>query len=170
VLTTIAPEYALDSQLSPANDLYSLGCVLYAVHFGGKPPYINRGSIQSLRDNAEGPLVRRDWARGSSWDRASTELKGELLRMAVLTARSSSKATDSPCLVAAQPGLSSHSLILLVTRNLDFELSGPSYVRVKTERRKGYFSAWTGARPSWILGAATKGQGVAESTRRGALL
>lgn len=72
----LAPEYALDSTLTPANDLYSLGCVLYAVHMGGRPPFQNRGSMQSLRDHVEGSLVRRDWASGSKWERCSSELKG----------------------------------------------------------------------------------------------
>ena len=34
--------------------------------------------MQSLRDNAEGSLVRRDWMSGSQWDRRSNELKGKL--------------------------------------------------------------------------------------------
>lgn len=76
-LTIAAPEYALDSQMSPANDLYSLGCVLYAVHMGGKPPFANHESMSSLRDHAEGALVRRDWASGSKWERCSGELRGE---------------------------------------------------------------------------------------------
>lgn len=72
-----APEYALDSQLITANDLYSLGCVLYAVHMGGKPPFSNGASMQSLRDHAEGSLVRRDWMSGTRWERCSGEIKGE---------------------------------------------------------------------------------------------
>lgn len=76
-LTVAAPEYALDSTMTPANDLYSLGCVLYAVHMGGRPPFLNRGSMQSLREHVEGSLVRRDWASGSKWERCSSELKGD---------------------------------------------------------------------------------------------
>jgi SCY1-like protein 2 len=71
-----APEYALDSTLTPASDLYSLGCVLFAVHMGGRPPYKNSGSMQSLREHVEGPLLRKDWASGSKWERCSAELKG----------------------------------------------------------------------------------------------
>lgn len=76
-LTVVAPEYALDSQMSPANDLYSLGCVLYALHMGGKPPFVNHESMSSLRGHAEGALVRRDWASGPKWERCSGELRGE---------------------------------------------------------------------------------------------
>lgn len=72
----LAPEYALDSTMTPSNDLYSLGCVLFAVHMGGKPPFQNRGSMQSLRENAEGSLARRDWMNGSKWERCSGELRG----------------------------------------------------------------------------------------------
>lgn len=64
--------------MTPSSDLYSLGCVLFAVHMGGKPPFQNRGSMSSLRENAEGPLVRRTYASGSKWDRCSSEVKGEL--------------------------------------------------------------------------------------------
>ncbi len=76
--------------MTPANDLYSLGCVLYAVHMGGQPPFVNRASMQSLRDQAEGSLVRRDWASGSKWERCSSELKGASLSAGsdrILTAR-----------------------------------------------------------------------------------
>ncbi|WWD18087.1 hypothetical protein CI109_102535 [Kwoniella shandongensis] len=80
-LDYLAPEYALDSTLTPASDLYSLGCLLYAVHMGGKPPFQNRGSMQGLRDNAEGSLVRREWMSGSKWERCSAELKDLLPRL-----------------------------------------------------------------------------------------
>ncbi|KAL1410897.1 Protein kinase domain-containing protein ppk32 [Vanrija albida] len=79
-LDYLAPEYAIDQQLSTANDLYSLGCVLYAVHIG-KPPFANRGSLQSLRENADGGLVRREFARGPRWERSSNELKDLLPRL-----------------------------------------------------------------------------------------
>jgi len=52
----MAPEYALDEVLDPASDLYSLGCLMYAVHCKGNPPFKNHGSISSLRENAGKPL------------------------------------------------------------------------------------------------------------------
>ena len=51
-----APEYALDEQLATASDMYSLGCVIFAVHNKGKPPFQNHGSLSGLRDNAGKPL------------------------------------------------------------------------------------------------------------------
>ncbi|WVR05700.1 hypothetical protein IAU60_002724 [Kwoniella sp. DSM 27419] len=80
-LDYLAPEYALDSVLTPASDLYSLGCLLFAVHMGGKPPFLNRGSMQSLRDHADGSLVRKEWMSGSWWERCSAELKDLLPRL-----------------------------------------------------------------------------------------
>ncbi|ORX34162.1 kinase-like domain-containing protein [Kockovaella imperatae] len=77
----LAPEYALDYTLTPSNDLYSLGCVLYAVHMGGRPPFRNHGSMQSLRDNAEGSLFRKDWMNVSRWNRCSAELRDLLPRL-----------------------------------------------------------------------------------------
>ncbi|KZT43957.1 kinase-like protein [Sistotremastrum suecicum HHB10207 ss-3] len=53
----MAPEYAIDEQLDPSSDMYSLGCIIYAVHVRGNPPFKNHGSLQSLRDNAGKPLV-----------------------------------------------------------------------------------------------------------------
>ncbi|KIL69577.1 hypothetical protein M378DRAFT_683459 [Amanita muscaria Koide BX008] len=52
----IAPEYALDEQLVTASDMYSLGCLLYAVHCKGNPPFKNHGSLGALRENAGKPL------------------------------------------------------------------------------------------------------------------
>lgn len=51
-----APEYALDEVLDPASDMYSLGCLIYAVHCKGNPPFKNHGSLSSLRENAGKPL------------------------------------------------------------------------------------------------------------------
>ncbi|KAI0670456.1 kinase-like protein [Trametes maxima] len=53
----IAPEYALDEVLDPASDMYSLGCLIYAVHCKGNPPFKNHGSLSSLRANAGKPLA-----------------------------------------------------------------------------------------------------------------
>lgn len=52
-----APEYALDEVLDPASDMYSLGCLIYAVHCKGNPPFKNHGSLSSLRVNAGKPLT-----------------------------------------------------------------------------------------------------------------
>ncbi|KAJ7261397.1 kinase-like domain-containing protein [Mycena haematopus] len=51
----MAPEYALDEQLVTGSDLYSLGCLIYAVHCKGNPPFKNHGSLGGLRDNAGKP-------------------------------------------------------------------------------------------------------------------
>ncbi|KAF6764989.1 other/SCY1 protein kinase [Ephemerocybe angulata] len=53
----MAPEYALDEQLLTASDMYSLGCVLYAVHSKGATPYKNHGSLGGLRENAGKPIT-----------------------------------------------------------------------------------------------------------------
>ncbi|KAI1787884.1 other/SCY1 protein kinase [Ganoderma leucocontextum] len=53
----IAPEYALDEILDPASDMYSLGCLIYAVHCKGNPPFKNHGNLASLRENAGKPLT-----------------------------------------------------------------------------------------------------------------
>ncbi|KZT26503.1 kinase-like protein [Neolentinus lepideus HHB14362 ss-1] len=52
----MAPEYALDELLVTESDMYSLGCLIYAVHCKGSPPFRNHGSLSGLRDNAGKPL------------------------------------------------------------------------------------------------------------------
>lgn len=60
----MAPEYALDESLLPANDMYSLGCVLHAIHTKNGPPFSNHGSLQNLRENVENlPSIRAGWHR-----------------------------------------------------------------------------------------------------------
>ncbi|KAK7023898.1 protein kinase domain-containing protein ppk32 [Favolaschia claudopus] len=51
----MAPEYALDEQLVTASDMYSLGCLIYAVHCKGNPPFKTHGSLSGLRENAGKP-------------------------------------------------------------------------------------------------------------------
>ncbi|KAG6897837.1 hypothetical protein C0992_010325 [Termitomyces sp. T32_za158] len=53
----MAPEYALDEQLLTASDMYSLGCVIYAVHCKGKAPYRTHGSLGGLRECAGKPIT-----------------------------------------------------------------------------------------------------------------
>ncbi|KAG9116805.1 hypothetical protein FRC07_007446 [Ceratobasidium sp. 392] len=48
----MAPEYAIDEKIETGSDMYSLGCLVYAVHMKGRPPFSNHGSINTLRENA----------------------------------------------------------------------------------------------------------------------
>ena len=57
MLNYVAPEYALDETLNTASDLYSLGCLIYAVHCKGDPPFKTHGSSGGLRDAAGRPLT-----------------------------------------------------------------------------------------------------------------
>lgn len=70
------PEYALDEHLTTASDLYSLGCVLYAVHLGGHPPFQNHNSLQTLRQNAD-RLARGDIGSSSAMMKLGSDLKGQ---------------------------------------------------------------------------------------------
>ncbi|KDN46614.1 kinase-like protein [Tilletiaria anomala UBC 951] len=49
----MAPEYAIDEKLEMANDMYALGCIIFAVHNKGSPPFRNRNSAVTLRQNAD---------------------------------------------------------------------------------------------------------------------
>ncbi|KAJ7043254.1 kinase-like domain-containing protein [Mycena alexandri] len=56
----MAPEYALDEQLVTASDMYSLGCLIYAVHCKGNAPFKTHGSLGGLRENAGRPPPNMD--------------------------------------------------------------------------------------------------------------
>lgn len=55
-IATTAPEYALDEVLSTASDMYSLGCLIHAVHLKGEPPFKNFDNLGSVREHAGRPL------------------------------------------------------------------------------------------------------------------
>ncbi|KAM0752408.1 kinase-like protein [Meredithblackwellia eburnea MCA 4105] len=64
----IAPEYILDeSSPAPSNDLYSLGCVIHAIHTRTGPPFSNRNNLENARTNIEDGLsrglVRPQWRK-----------------------------------------------------------------------------------------------------------
>ncbi|CAE6460757.1 unnamed protein product [Rhizoctonia solani] len=48
----MAPEYAIDERIETGSDMYSLGCLVYAVHMKGKTPFTTHGSMNTLRENA----------------------------------------------------------------------------------------------------------------------
>lgn len=43
--------------LITASDMYSLGCVIYAVHCKGNPPFKTHGSLSAVRENAARPIA-----------------------------------------------------------------------------------------------------------------
>lgn len=63
----MAPEYPISSTITPPADMYSLGCILYAVHNKGVPPFRNHGSLGTLRSNIES-LERRGLGGMEAWD------------------------------------------------------------------------------------------------------
>ncbi|MCO5598600.1 hypothetical protein L7F22_052697 [Adiantum nelumboides] len=67
----LAPEYALDEKREPANDIYSLGCVMFAAHNKGEPPFRNRNSLQNIRQNADNLGTV---ASSSTWQRMGRDL------------------------------------------------------------------------------------------------
>ncbi|KAF5373040.1 hypothetical protein D9758_001726 [Tetrapyrgos nigripes] len=91
----MAPEYALDEQLVTASDMYSLGCVMYAVHCKGSPPFKTHDSLGGLRECAGRPVP--------GMDRLDPDLQS-LLR-ALITRHHAGRPT--PTLLPSQPFFSS---------------------------------------------------------------
>jgi SCY1-like protein 2 len=78
-LDYLAPEYAVDEQApSPANDLYSLGCIVYAIHSHAGPPFRNHGELQQLRSNVDNLGVLR-----AQWSRLPEEVQGACVSMSL---------------------------------------------------------------------------------------
>lgn len=81
-----APEYALDEQVTAASDLYALGCIIYAVHLGGKPPFNNHHSLSSLRGNMD-RLARGEIGNAVAFARLTPDLKCRCLARPLRTRR-----------------------------------------------------------------------------------
>ncbi|KDQ16224.1 hypothetical protein BOTBODRAFT_54054 [Botryobasidium botryosum FD-172 SS1] len=81
----LAPEYILDHQINVSSDMYSLGCVIYAVHSKGNPPYRNHNNLSSVRSN----FGRLEGGRGISgmdtWDSDLRDLVNSLVTRSTIT-------------------------------------------------------------------------------------
>jgi SCY1-like protein 2 len=71
----MSPEFALDELITASSDLYALGCVIYAVHLGGRPPFQNHNSLQTLRKNAD-RLARGEIGTASAVAKLGGDLRG----------------------------------------------------------------------------------------------
>lgn len=65
------PVYALDESRLTANDMYSLGCLVYAAHSKGSPPFRNRNSLVNLRQSAD---QLSTITSSSSWSRMGKDV------------------------------------------------------------------------------------------------
>ncbi len=127
-----APEYALDATVSPANDLYSIGCILYTLHVARHPPFRNNASMSALRTHADGELARGAsscaWAAGAAWHAASAEVRDLVTRLV----------TRHPAQRLSLPGLAQHAYISsLAISTLNF--LDPSTFASKPREEKATF-------------------------------
>lgn len=58
---------------APSNDLYSLGCILHAIHTHSGPPFSNRNSLSNLRTNIEEGLSHNLIA--SQWRKLADDVR-----------------------------------------------------------------------------------------------
>jgi hypothetical protein len=152
---------------------------------GGRPPFANGNSMSSLRDHAEGSLVRRDWASGSRWERCSSELRGGFgsngsglrpeSKKQTSMARGDSLTHRRPPTEASHPTpiqppltrLAPIPLVLLLPGHLDPQLPRSHDVRLETTRGEGDFPPRTGQGVTDIFGEIAEGQSPTESARGG---
>ena len=110
----VAPEYALDEVLDPASDMYSLGCLMYAVHCKGNPPFKNHGSLGAVRDNAGKSLT--------GLDRLDADLRGEvfftLLPRALTICRATQITHNAPPTKSPFPNYTPVTSVLLLSPHL----------------------------------------------------
>jgi hypothetical protein len=142
------------------------------VHMGGRPPFANGNSMSSLRDHAEGSLVRRDWASGSRWERCSSELRGGFGSNGSGLRPESKKQTsmargDSLTIQPPLTRLAPIPLVLLLPGHLDPQLPRSHDVRLETTRGEGDFPPRTGQGVTDIFGEIAEGQSPTESARGG---
>lgn len=117
-----APEYALDEQLLTASDMYSLGCLIFAVHCKGAPPYKTHANLSSLRENARKPLI--------GIERLDKDLQGSyvlwLLTSPSLTVNLSAPAIprQSPSYITSNSVNITFTFVLLFSTCLNTQLLG----------------------------------------------
>jgi hypothetical protein len=144
--------------------------VLFALHMGGKPPFQNRGSMSSLRENAEGPLVSKSWASGSKWDRCSSEVKGEPSHDIIktrLTSRPPSTIIDKTTKPANFHKVPPLARILLFTRYQHPQFPRSYYIRLEAKRGESDFPQRTSEGPTDILRSIETEEDPAQSFGRG---
>ncbi|KAJ2931423.1 hypothetical protein H1R20_g5707, partial [Candolleomyces eurysporus] len=134
----MAPEYALDEQLLTASDLYSLGCLVYAVHNKGSLPYKNHGSLSGLRDNAGKPV--------SGMERWDPDLQS-LLR-SLITRHATSRPT--PSTLPSHPFFSS-----LPISTLNF-LDRTNFTAKTREEKISFMKGLTGVLDKFTEGLQTR--------------
>ncbi|KAH7107745.1 kinase-like protein [Auriculariales sp. MPI-PUGE-AT-0066] len=98
----LAPEYSADTPVAASSDMWSLGCLIYAVNNKGNPPHRNHGNLTSLRDNARKHIGGMD-----SWD---PDLRG--LVSTLVTSNASSRPSPS-----SLPSYSAFSSLPISTLN-----------------------------------------------------
>lgn len=127
----LAPESVLDEKILPASDMYSLGCLIYSVHNKGEPPYRNRHSVATLRDNVGKKL--------QGMDRADPDLKGRdsLNRMNDISYNYLTTFSLAGCSARPKPERATKSVLLAFSRifllavYLHLEFFGPVKLCIK---------------------------------------
>ena len=104
-----------------------VGCLLHAVHLGGKPPFKNNGSIQTATTHFEQDLKQGSWKGGRRWQEAGEEVRGESRALE----RTGLHVSLTFCVVRWNPDL----LPKLITRHPQPRLSLP------TLQSHSYFSS-----------------------------
>ena len=114
--------------------IFSVGCILHAVHLGGKPPFRNNGSTQTARTHLEHDLVQGTWKGGRRWQEAGEEVRGKLTRP---SGRIEASVADSRSLrslaqahhTASPTETFTHdaaiAFVLFIFGNIDTQLLGP---------------------------------------------
>jgi serine/threonine protein kinase len=117
----MAPEYALDEVLDTASDLYALGCLLFAVHRKGDPPFRNHGSLSGLRDNAGKPVPNLN---SLDADLQGSTRSGEAPLLCSYACASPAPPDDHPA--STRPAITvdaAHTAVLLLAAHLYPQLS-----------------------------------------------
>lgn len=136
----IAPEYILDeSPPAPSNDMYSLGCLLHAIHTKAGPPFSNRQSLQNARMNMEEGLSRG--LLRSQWRKMPDETQAALSQL--LTRYPSSR-------LSAASFLSHNYFSSLLVSTLNF-IARDAFASQSSEAQAGFLKGLVSVRHDCMI-------------------
>ena len=132
--------------------MYSLGCLVYAVHCKGSAPFKNHGSLGGLRDNSSKPLP--------GMERLDTDLQGSCFSPLSLQAF-----TYCYCAILRSASLVNHptsrfpthtrnppiTFLLFLSPHFHLELSGSLQLHCENARRKNFVYERTNRRSGQIF-------------------
>jgi hypothetical protein len=146
--------------------MYSLGCVVYAVHCKGTTPHKTHGSLSGLRDSAGSSRSI------SGLERLDPDLQGAVLQFSFIyvspiSVNSVARIPFNPPTTATVPFNAPIALFLLLPPDLYPQFPGSIQLRNEIARREGIVHERAHQRAQQVLGRFKSAEDTSLSRRRG---